>query len=116
MPDALGADLLVVVGADAAGAPVAAAVDAGAEGVSMTALIRYDATRPLGHVTFSGARGRRLAVDADVLAGAWYLAHAVIAAESIGAVQTCLESASPTRRSGSRSGVRSAPTRRSNMS
>jgi len=53
--------------------------------------VRYDATRSLGHVTLGGARGRRLDVCADVLADAWYLAHALIAAESIGSVQTCLD-------------------------
>ena len=45
--------------------------------VSVEPVIRYDATRSLGHVTLSGARGRRLAVDADVLADAWYLAQAL---------------------------------------
>ena len=53
--------------------------------------MRYDATRSLAHVKFAGARGRRLDVPAEVLADAWYLAHALIAAESIGAVQTCLD-------------------------
>ena len=91
VPDAPGADLLVVVGADSAGVPVAAAVDAAAEGVSVEAVTRYDATRSLGHVTLTGASGRRLAVDAEGLAGAWYLAQALIAAESVGAVQTCLD-------------------------
>jgi hypothetical protein len=38
-----------------------------------------------------GARGRRLAVDDGVLADAWYLAHALIGAESIGAVLTCMD-------------------------
>src|SRR6202044_1253339 len=42
-------------------------------------------------VSFSAARGRRLEVGADVAADAWYLAQALIAAESIGAVQTCLD-------------------------
>jgi alkylation response protein AidB-like acyl-CoA dehydrogenase len=53
--------------------------------------MRYDATRPLAHVRFSEARGRRLDVDAGTLADAWYLAQALIAAESLGAVQTCLD-------------------------
>ncbi len=91
VPDAPGADLLVVIGVDADGAPVAAAVDAAAAAVSVEAVTRYDATRSLGHVTLSGARGRRLALDADGIAGAWYLAQALIAAESVGAVQTCLD-------------------------
>jgi alkylation response protein AidB-like acyl-CoA dehydrogenase len=91
VPDAPGADLLVVVGVDGDGEPVAVAVEAGAETVAVESVVRYDASRSLGHVTFTGARGRRLAVETDVLADAWYLAHALIAAESIGAVQTCLD-------------------------
>jgi alkylation response protein AidB-like acyl-CoA dehydrogenase len=91
VPDAPGAQLLLAVGADQDGRPVAVAVDGDAAGVSIEAVMRYDATRPLGHVSFAGAQGRRLAVDANVLADAWYLAHGLIAAESIGAVQTCLE-------------------------
>ena len=91
VPDAPGADVLVVVGVDGSGQPVAVAVESGAGGVTMESVVRYDATRSLGHVTLEGARGRRLAADAGVLADAWYLAHALIAAESIGAVQTCLD-------------------------
>jgi alkylation response protein AidB-like acyl-CoA dehydrogenase len=91
VPDAPGADLLVAVGVTADGEPVAAAIESGADGVTVESVMRYDATRSMGHVTFSGASGRRLAVDPDVLADAWYLTHALIAAESIGAVQTCLD-------------------------
>ena len=91
VPDAPGADLLVVIGVDGDGGPVAVAVPAGAEGVAVEAVTRYDATRSLGHVRLTGARGRRLTVDEGVLADAWYLAHALIAAESIGASQTCLD-------------------------
>ena len=100
----------------AGGAPVAAAVAADADGVSTESLWRYDATRPLGHVTFDGARGTRLDVSADTLAGAWYLAHALIAAESIGAVRPAWTSASSTPRSAIRSAARSAPTSRSSTS
>jgi alkylation response protein AidB-like acyl-CoA dehydrogenase len=97
VPDAPGADLLVAIGVDGdgdgagAGRPVAAAIDPGADGVSIEPVVRYDATQPLAQVTFSGACGRRLAVDGDVASGAWYLTQALIAAESIGAVQTCLD-------------------------
>jgi alkylation response protein AidB-like acyl-CoA dehydrogenase len=91
VPDAPGADLLVVIGVDGAAQPVAVAVEGDADGVAVETVVRYDATRSLGHVTLSAARGRRLAVDAGVAADAWYLAHALIAAESIGAVQTCLD-------------------------
>ena len=91
VPDAPGAGLLVTIGEDRDGAAVAAAVPADASGVSVEAATRYDATRSLGHVAFASARGRVLDVGADVLADAWYLAHALIAAESLGAVQTCLD-------------------------
>jgi alkylation response protein AidB-like acyl-CoA dehydrogenase len=91
VPDAPGAGLLVAIGVDGDGQPLAAAIEAGADGITVDSTTRYDATRSLGHVTFAGARGRRLAVDGDVLADAWYLAHALIAAESIGAGQTCLD-------------------------
>jgi alkylation response protein AidB-like acyl-CoA dehydrogenase len=90
VPDAPGAGLLVVVGIDG-GNPVAVAVEAAAEGVSIEPVMRYDATRSLGNVTFKGAQGRRLGVGPGVLADAWYLAQALIAGESIGAVQTCLD-------------------------
>jgi alkylation response protein AidB-like acyl-CoA dehydrogenase len=91
VPDAPGAGLLVVVAVDGGGDPIAAAVDTSAEGVTIEPVVRYDATRSLGHVTLAGARGRHLDVSADVLTDAWYLAHALIAAESIGSVQTCLD-------------------------
>ncbi len=81
----------MAVGVDGGGQPVAVAVPADGEGVAVESVVRYDATRSLGHVRFTRTRGRRLAVDADVMGNAWYLAHALIAAESIGAVQTCLE-------------------------
>jgi alkylation response protein AidB-like acyl-CoA dehydrogenase len=91
VPDAPGADLLVVVAETDAGSPVAAAVSTEAQGVSIDAVTRYDATRSLAHVRLEQANGRRLDVDAAVLADAWYLAQALIAAESLGAVQTCLD-------------------------
>jgi len=91
VPDAPGADLLVAVGVDSGGAPVAAAVPADGDGVSIDRVMRYDATRSLGHVTFDDAAGRALDVGAEVLSDAWYLAHALIAGESIGSVQTCLD-------------------------
>jgi alkylation response protein AidB-like acyl-CoA dehydrogenase len=93
VPDAPGADLLVVIGTDIddPGTPIAAAVPADADGVSIESVMRYDATRSLGNVSLSGARGRRLDVSADALADAWYLAQALLGSESLGAVQTCLE-------------------------
>jgi alkylation response protein AidB-like acyl-CoA dehydrogenase len=89
VPDAPGADLLVVVGVDESGAAAATVVEASA--ATVEAVTRYDATRALGHVTLDGAAGRRLDVSAAVLASAWYLAHALIASESLGTVQTTLD-------------------------
>ncbi len=90
VPDAPGAQLLVAV-AVAGEKPVAVVLPADAAGVSIEPVMRYDATRSLGHVTFSGARGKLLDLGAGTLADAWYLAQALLAAESLGAVQTCLE-------------------------
>ncbi len=87
--DASGADLLVVVGTDANGAPRAAVVEAGAAEVE--SVVRYDSTRPLGHTRFDGAAGTLLDVDAGVLETAWHLAQALVAAESLGAVEATLE-------------------------
>ena len=91
VPDAPGAELLVAVAVTDDGSPVAVAVDASVAGLTVEPVIRYDATRSLGHVTFTGAEGRLLGVDAGALADAWYLAQALIAGESIGAVETCLQ-------------------------
>ena len=90
--DAPGADLLVVAAVrDGSGEPVAVVVDGGAAGVSVDAAMRYDGTRSLGHVTFTEAECLELSgVGAGELAGAWYLAQALLAAESLGAVETAL--------------------------
>ena len=44
-------------------------------------------------MTLDGATGRRLQVTEEQLARAWYLAQALLAAESLGAVETALEMA-----------------------
>ena len=90
VPDAAGADVLVVAGVEADGTPRAVLLDGSAAGVSVEATTAYDATRPLGHVTLDGASGRLLDVSPDDVAAAWYLAHALIAAESLGAVEESL--------------------------
>jgi alkylation response protein AidB-like acyl-CoA dehydrogenase len=90
-PDAGEAELLVVIGATADGAPVAVAVDASADGVSIEATWRYDATRRLGNVTLDGATGTRLDVDAGDIAAAWYLVQTLIAAEAVGTCESALE-------------------------
>ena len=89
-PDAGDADLLVAVGATAGGELVAATIEAGADGVSVERTWRYDATRRLGNVTFTGARGTRLNVTPEDLEQAWYLVQCLIAAESVGTVEAAL--------------------------
>ncbi|MDP9384262.1 MAG: acyl-CoA/acyl-ACP dehydrogenase, partial [Actinomycetota bacterium] len=84
VPDAPGADVLVVVGADGR----AALVQAG--DAQVEALWRYDATRPLGHVTFDGAPGVLLGLGDRDTASAWYLAQTLIAAESLGVSELAL--------------------------
>ncbi|MGC2373794.1 MAG: acyl-CoA dehydrogenase family protein [Solirubrobacteraceae bacterium] len=110
VPDAPGADLLVGValldtpqggtphsGAhpeghrQAGGRPVGVAIEASASGVAVEAVHRYDATRSLGHVTLSEAPATVLDAPEESLAGAWHLAQALIAAESLGSVETALE-------------------------
>jgi alkylation response protein AidB-like acyl-CoA dehydrogenase len=92
VPDAPGADVLVVVAVDDSGAPRAVAIDASVDGVTVEEVRRYDFTRMLGHVRLDGAAGEVLDVDEDALRAAWFLAQALIAAESLGAVETALES------------------------
>jgi len=82
VPDAPGADVLVVV-CDG-GTVVAVEGSASVEDTR-----RYDPTRELGHVRLDGAGAVELS-GADG-AAAWYLAQALLAAESLGAVETCLD-------------------------
>ncbi|HWV84530.1 MAG TPA: acyl-CoA dehydrogenase family protein [Capillimicrobium sp.] len=81
--DAPGADIFVVVGEGGAVTVV--------EGATVEAVTRYDATRSLGHVSLAGAAATPLDVSADDAAAAWHLAQALIAAESLGTVETCLD-------------------------
>jgi alkylation response protein AidB-like acyl-CoA dehydrogenase len=92
VPDAAGAQLLVVIATRQPGStqPEAVLVDATAAGVAVEPVTRYDATRPLATVTLTDAPGEVLDLDAAVLADAWYVAQALIAAESLGAAQSCL--------------------------
>jgi alkylation response protein AidB-like acyl-CoA dehydrogenase len=85
VPDAPGADVLVVVGAGGRVAAVQAA-DATIEPVA-----GYDPTRALGHVRFDGAPGTLLDLPEGAAAAAWYIAQALLAAESLGAVEVALE-------------------------
>jgi alkylation response protein AidB-like acyl-CoA dehydrogenase len=90
-PDAGEAEVLVVVGQTDSGEPVAAAVDASSDGVSVERTWRYDATRRLANVTLNGASGEKLSVSEEDLEQAWYLVQSLIAAESVGTVEAALE-------------------------
>jgi alkylation response protein AidB-like acyl-CoA dehydrogenase len=90
VPDAPGADLLVGV-ALLDGRPVGVAIEVNASGVSIEATMRYDATRSLGHVTLTGAPAVVLDAPVESLAASWHLAQALIAAESLGSVETALD-------------------------
>ena len=90
VPDAPGADALVGV-ALLDGKPVGVAILADAPGVRIEQVTRYDATRSLGHVTLENAPAVLLDAPEDSLAAAWYLAQALIAAESLGSVETALD-------------------------
>jgi alkylation response protein AidB-like acyl-CoA dehydrogenase len=92
VPDAPGADVLVVAATRPEdGAPVAVAVDAAGAGVTVEPVMRYDATRSLGHVLFDGASASVLeGAGAADLARAWFLGQALLAAEALGAVETAL--------------------------
>lgn len=93
VPDAPAAGVFVVVATQADGSgPVAVVVDGDASGVVVEPVTRYDATRALGHVTFSGAAVSVLdGIGGAECARAWYLAQALLGAESLGAVETALE-------------------------
>jgi alkylation response protein AidB-like acyl-CoA dehydrogenase len=83
--DAPGADVFVVVGDGGTVSVV--------EGASVEAVTRYDATRALGHVSLGAGTATALDVSPEDAANAWHLAQALIAAESLGTVETCLDMA-----------------------
>lgn len=62
-----------------------------APGVTIEPVTRYDATRSLGHVTLEDAPAVVLDCPEESLAGAWHLAQSLIAAESLGSVETALD-------------------------
>ncbi len=90
VPDAPGADVLVGV-AILDGKPVGVAIEGDASGVSIEATARYDASRSLGHVTLDNAPATVLDAPVQSLASAWYLGQSLIAAESLGSVETALD-------------------------
>jgi alkylation response protein AidB-like acyl-CoA dehydrogenase len=92
VPDAPGADVLVGIAiSDVTGEPIGIAVQADAPGVKIEPVMRYDATRSLAHVTLEEAIAVVLDCPQEALIAAWYLAQALIAAESLGSVETALD-------------------------
>jgi alkylation response protein AidB-like acyl-CoA dehydrogenase len=83
VPDAPGADVFVVV-ADGR------AVLHEAADVTVEPVTRYDATRSLGHVRIDGD-GTPIDADPELLANAWHLQSALLAAEAYGATERALE-------------------------
>ena len=90
VPDAPGANVLVGV-AMREGSAIGVAVLADAPGVRIEPVERYDATRSLAHVTLEEAPAVVLDAPAQTLIEAWHLAQALLAAESLGSVETALE-------------------------
>ncbi|MFI1302107.1 acyl-CoA dehydrogenase family protein [Streptomyces sioyaensis] len=90
--DAASAELLLVPARRPDG-PALYAVAAAADGVRTETVTPLDLTRPLGHLTFDGARGRllatgdraRAAVDRALLTGA-----GLLASEQLGVAERCL--------------------------
>ncbi len=87
--DAPDANVLVVVGIDAGGSPVAALV----EGHEAEASRCYDATRSLGTVSFHQTPGTPLHLEPERIADGRCLQRALLAAESVGAADACLQMA-----------------------
>ncbi|MFI4984652.1 MAG: acyl-CoA dehydrogenase family protein [Solirubrobacterales bacterium] len=90
VPDAPVANALVGV-ALLDGLPVGVAVLGDAPGLEVQPTRRYDATRSLGHVSLTDAPAVLVDAPEESLAAAWYLAQALIAAESLGSVETALD-------------------------
>ncbi len=90
VPDAPGASGFVGV-ALIDGKPTGVAILSESAGVQVEPTTRYDSTRSLAHVTFADALGLVLDAPEEALVSAWYLAQSLIAAESLGSVETALD-------------------------
>jgi alkylation response protein AidB-like acyl-CoA dehydrogenase len=91
LPDADGADLLVVPALDQDGSVVAAAVDSDADGLRVERQLRGDASRPLAAVSLRGAPAERLAAGPAELSEAWHAGQALLAADALGVCEAMLE-------------------------
>ena len=84
VPDAPGADWLVVACAGGRTALVAG------EHAEVEPIVRYDATRRLGHVRLEHAPAEALDLPEDAAAAAWHLVQALLGAESLGGADVAL--------------------------
>jgi alkylation response protein AidB-like acyl-CoA dehydrogenase len=91
--DAPDADVLVVVASDLTGRLVAALVEDAPGAVRIESARSYDATRSLGGVTLDGTVGRVLEVSDKIAAQGRSIQRALLAAESVGAANACLNMA-----------------------
>ncbi len=89
--DAPGADHFLVPAQSSYGDLVIVLVPGSA--VTVESVMRFDATRSLGRVTLDGAQGVVVDAGADDLVRAWYIGQALLAAESVGTIETILEMA-----------------------
>lgn len=89
VPDAPQADVVVLVGTEPSGDPQAVLIDG--DDVQVTPVMRFDATRALGHVRFESVPATPLNLDPVALESVWFLGQGLIAAESLGAVEACLQ-------------------------
>jgi len=85
--DGLAADVLLVPTADGL-----YAVAATAEGVTRTAVVSMDLTRPIADISLSGAAGRRVSASASaVVASALTVGAAMLASEQLGVMEWCVD-------------------------
>jgi alkylation response protein AidB-like acyl-CoA dehydrogenase len=91
--DGAGADLILVAARSDSGVSLFA-VDAGARGLTRSAIPPLDLTRRLARLDFAGVPARLLGAEGQALAGlerALDRAAAALAAESVGGAQKCLD-------------------------
>lgn len=91
VPDLPGADVLLVPVQLDDGSVAAALLPAAGPGVEVTSVGRYDMSRPLGSVRLRDAAAELLPVGAAELRRAWFVAQALLSAESLGVSEAVLQ-------------------------
>lgn len=87
--DLPGADDIVAVAVDGQGAPHAVLLSP--EAVEVEPVVRYDASRPLGHLRADRAAAVVLTDDGEVIERAWHLGQGLLAADALGVCQAVLD-------------------------